>query len=117
MVSKQTKQKLPKHEVDYVFVEKQNQEMASIKLTSGPYTDIIYHYGNVQFAKEENEDGNLPMIFDYTVDKNYQNADTNSQEFINHIGDILVQVMDQELNGRENWENSTKAPHTYRNLC
>jgi hypothetical protein len=25
--------------------------------------------------------------------------------------------MDQELNGRENWENSTKAPHTYRNLC
>jgi hypothetical protein len=25
--------------------------------------------------------------------------------------------MDQELNGRKNWENSTKAPHTYRNLC
>ena len=71
-------------------------------MTSGPYTDIIYHYGNVQFAKEENEDGNLPMIFDYTVDKNYQNADTESQEFINHIGDILIQVMDQELNGREN---------------
>jgi hypothetical protein len=24
--------------------------------------------------------------------------------------------MDQELNGRENWENSTKAPHTHRSL-
>tara|TARA_R110000765_G_scaffold275804_1_gene374050 strand:+ start:326 stop:496 length:171 start_codon:yes stop_codon:yes gene_type:complete len=56
----------------------------------------------VQFAKEENEDGNLPMKFDYVIDKNYQNADTESQEFINHIGDILIQVMDQELNGREN---------------
>ena len=107
MVSKQKKQTLPKHEEDYVFVEKQDQDFASIKLTSGPFTDIIYHYGNVQFAKEENEDGNLPMKFDYTVDKNYQNADTDSQEFINHIGDILITVMDQELNGRENWKNST----------
>jgi hypothetical protein len=24
--------------------------------------------------------------------------------------------MDQELNGRENWENSIKAPHTHRSL-
>ena len=102
MVSKQTKQKLPKHEVDYVFVEKQDQDFASIKLISGPYTDIIYHYGNVQFAKEEDENGNLPMKFDYTVDKNFKNADTVSKEFINHIGDILVKVMDDELNGRKN---------------
>ena len=102
MVSKQKKQSLPKHEVDYVFVEKQDQDFASIKLISGPYTDIIYHYGNVQFAKEEDENGNLPMKFDYTVDKNFIDADTDSQEFINHIGDILITVMDQELNGREN---------------
>ena len=102
MVSKSKKQTLPKHEVDYVFVEKKDQEMASIKLTSGPYADIVYHYGNVQFAKEENEDGNLPMKFDYTVDQNFVDANTDSQEFINHIGDILIQVMDQELNGRTN---------------
>ena len=97
MVSKSKKQTLPKHEQDYVFVERQDQDYASIKLTSGPFTDIIYHYGNVQFAKEENEDGNLPMKFDYTVDKNYQNADTDSQEFINHIGDILVVLLDEQL--------------------
>ena len=42
------------------------------------------------------------MKFDYTVDKNFKNADTDSQEFINHIGDILVKVMDDELNGRKN---------------
>ena len=53
MVSKSKKQTLPKHEVDYVFVEKKDQEMASIKLISGPYADIVYHYGNVKFAKEE----------------------------------------------------------------
>ena len=101
MVSKQTKQKLPKHEVDYVFVEKQDQDFASIKLISGPYTDIIYHYGNVAFAKEENENGHLPMKFDYYIDKNFKDADTDSQEFINHIGDVLVVVMEKELDGRK----------------
>ena len=38
----------------------------------------------------------------YAIIENNIGADTDSQEFINHIGDILVQVMDQELNGREN---------------
>jgi hypothetical protein len=42
------------------------------------------------------------MKFDYTVDQNFVDANTDSQEFINHIGDILIQVMDQELNGRTN---------------
>ena len=80
MVSKQKKQSLPKHEVDYVFVERPDKEYASIKLTSGPYCDIIYHYGNVAFAKEENENGHLPMKFDYYIDKNFKDADTDSQE-------------------------------------
>ena len=29
------------------------------------------------------------MVFDYTVIENHIEADTDSQEFINHIGDIL----------------------------
>ena len=101
MVSKSKKQTLPKHEQDYVFVERQDQDYASIKLTSGPFTDIIYHYGNVAFAKEENENGHLPMKFDYYIDKNFKDADTDSQEFINHIGDVLVVVMEKELDGRK----------------
>ena len=100
MVSKSKKQSLPKHEVDYVFVERPDKDHASIKLISGPYADIIFHYGNVAFAKEENADGHLPMKFDYYIDKNFKEADTDSQEFINHIGDILVVVMEQELDGR-----------------
>ena len=100
MVSKSKKQSLPKHEVDYVFVERPDKDHASIKLISGPYADIIYHYGNVAFAKEENADGHLPMKFDYYIDKNFKEADTDSQDFINHIGDILVVVMEQELDGR-----------------
>ena len=97
MVSKQKKQSLPKHEVDYVFVERPDKEYASIKLTSGPYCDIIYHYGNVAFAKEENENGHLPMKFDYDVLFNPHETDLDKQEFIDYIGDILIEQLTQNF--------------------
>ena len=98
----------PKHNEDYVFVEKQGEDFTGIKLISGPFADIVYKYGNVGFAPESEKVGEmLPMKFDYTVIENKIDADTDSQEFINHIGDVLVVVMEQELNGRKDWKNST----------
>lgn len=102
----------PKHNEDYVFVEKPGEDFTGLKLISGPYGGIVYKYGNVGFRPEsEAVDGKLPMVFDYTVIENKISADTDSQEFINHIGDILVILLDEkmkekELNG-ENWKNST----------
>ena len=37
------------------------------------------------------------MVFDYTVIENQIEADIDSQEFINHIGDILVVLLDEQL--------------------
>ena len=37
------------------------------------------------------------MEFDYTVIENRIEADTDSQEFINHIGDILVVLLDEQM--------------------
>jgi len=103
----------PKHREDYVFVEKPGEDFTAIKLISGPYSSIVLKYGNVGFRPESEKtpDGALPMVFDYTVIENNIGADTDSQEFINHIGDILVVLLDEqikkkELNG-ENWKNST----------
>ena len=80
----------PKHREDYVFVEKPGEDFTAIKLISGPYASIVLKYGNVGFRPEEEKtpDGALPMVFDYTVIENKIMADTDSQEFINHIGDI-----------------------------
>tara|TARA_Y100001938_G_C7858403_1_gene314336 strand:- start:59 stop:406 length:348 start_codon:yes stop_codon:yes gene_type:complete len=104
----------PKHQDDYVFVEKPGEDFTAIKLISGPFADIVYKYGKVGFAPESEKqpDGTLPMKFDYTVMENRIDADTDSQEFINHIGDILVVLLDEnlkekkELDGK-NRENST----------
>ena len=88
----------PKHNEDYVFVEKPGEDFTGIKLISGPYASIVYKYGNVGFAPESEKVGDkLPMKFDYTVIENRIMADTDSQEFINHIGDILVVLLDDNL--------------------
>ena len=65
----------------------------------GVKPSITYKYGNVAFAPESEKqpDGTLPMKFDYTVMENFIEADTESQEFINHIGDILVVLLDEKL--------------------
>ena len=82
----------------YVFAQKGNADFSSIKITEGKFKDIIYHYGTVGFAKEENEKGQLPMKFDYVIDKNPNDVDTlDNQEFIDYIGDILIELLEQKV--------------------
>ena len=92
----------PKHNDDYVFVEKPGEDFTGLKLISGPFASIVYKYGNVGFRPEsEAINGALPMVFDYTVIENRIEADTDSQEFINHIGDILVVLLEEQMKERE----------------
>ena len=92
----------PKHQDDYVFVEKPGEDFTGLKLISGPFASIVYKYGNVGFRPEsEAIDGALPMVFDYTVIENRIEADTDGQEFINHIGDILVVLLEDQMKERE----------------
>ena len=92
----------PKHNDDYVFVEKPGEDFTGLKLISGPFASIVYKYGNVGFAPEsEAVGGALPMRFDYTVIENDIEADTDSQEFIDHIGDILVVLLEEQMKERE----------------
>ena len=92
----------PKHQEDFVYLEKIEEDFTALKLISGPFASIVYKYGNVGFAPEsEAVDGALPMRFDYTVMENGIEADTDSQEFINHIGDILVVLLEEQMKERQ----------------
>jgi hypothetical protein len=93
----------PKHQDDYVFVEKPGEDFTGLKLISGPFASIVYKYGNVGFRPEDEKtpDGALPMVFDYTIIENHIEADTDSQEFINHIGDILVILLEEQMKERQ----------------
>ena len=88
-----------------MFVEKPGEDFTGLKLISGPFASIVYKYGNVGFAPEsEAVGGALPMRFDYTVIENDIEADTDSQEFIDHIGDVLVVLLDEELKEKKDYQ-------------
>ena len=82
----------------YTFVQKEGDDFTCIKLLSEKYDGIIYKYGKVGFGKEENPDGSLPMIFDYDIIRNPNDKDLGDEkEFINHIGDILLELMEKQI--------------------
>ena len=92
----------PVHQQDFVYLEKAEEDYTALKLISGPFASIVYKYGNVGFAPEsEAVDGALPMRLDYTVIENRIESDTDSQEFINHIGDVLVVLLEDQMKERE----------------
>jgi hypothetical protein len=87
-----------KEGVDYNYVIPENEETTvGIKLLSGKYIDTVYQYGKVKF--EEEPGGAIYLQFVYNVletplEKESLNTDMN---FKNHIGDILVNIMSQNL--------------------
>jgi len=82
----------------YTFVQKDGDDFTCIKLLSEKYDGIIYKYGKVGFGKEENPDGSLPMIFDYDIISNPNKKQLGDEkEFINHIGDILLELMEKQI--------------------
>ena len=83
--------------IKYLFVQKDGDDFTCIKLIEDKYLNVVYKYGKVAFAKDERPDGTLPMKFDYDIIKNPNEIDTNSQEFINYIGDILVELLEKQL--------------------
>ena len=81
----------------YVFAQRDVDDFSCIKLTEGPFLDIIYTYTNVKFASEENASGQLPLKFTYDIKKNPNNVDTQTEDFRQYIGDILVEVIEKQL--------------------
>jgi len=81
----------------YIFAQRDVDDYSCVKLTEAPYNDIIFAYTNVQFASEENANGQLPLKFTYDIKKNPNEVDTTTTEFRNYIGDILIEVMEEQL--------------------
>jgi len=86
----------------YTFAQRDGDDFSCVKLIEGKYSGIIYKYERVGFAKEENPDGTLPMKFDFTILRNENKVDIdleeNKQEFINTIGDILIELIEDQIN-------------------
>tara|TARA_A100001515_G_C4424387_1_gene161510 strand:- start:34 stop:339 length:306 start_codon:yes stop_codon:yes gene_type:complete len=83
----------------FVYVTTKEQDQTCIGLTekSGKYHGVVYKYGKVGFG-EENPDGTKPLRFEYNiVDNNGIPREQFGEEFFKLIGDILVEVMEEQI--------------------
>ena len=81
----------------YAFVQREGDDLSCVKLLEGKYKGIIYKYGKVWFAKLDNPDGTLPMKFDYDIIFNPHETNIDKQEFIDYIGDILIEQLEKQV--------------------
>ena len=83
--------------VRYAFAQRQGDDFSCIKILDGQYEGIIYKYNQVKISQTENADGQLPLKFTYDIMANPNKEDIKSTDFRNYIGDILVEVMEEQL--------------------
>ena len=83
----------------YTFVTQEGQNWTCIGIRGGKFDGAIYKYGKVSVSEEEDEKGNLPFRFEYDiVDPNGLLRETfDDEEFFTLIGDILVDILDEQL--------------------
>lgn len=84
--------------LDYCFIyPKEDGASVHIRLLTGPYKDTVFKYGKVKF-KEENDLVYLLFAYDVlesTVEKPRKLE--KDGDFKNYIGDLLVELMSQNM--------------------
>ena len=86
--------------VKWSWVTRKEDKQASLRISEGKFEGVVYSYGKVVLPVEQkiNDEGDLPFKFEYSI---LDNANINREEFGNDfftiIGDILVDIIDEQL--------------------
>ena len=87
-------------EVKWSWVSRKEDKQASLRISEGKFEGVVYSYGKVVLPVEQkiNDEGDLPFKFEYSI---LDNANINREEFgedfFKIIGDILVDIIDEQL--------------------
>lgn len=85
-----------KEGVDYVYIIPETEDTTvKIKLLTGQYENVIYQYGKVKFEEKPGEEVYLGFVYNI-VESPYENL-SEDINFKNHIGDILVEIISQNI--------------------
>jgi len=95
----------------YSYQQNPTNELTGFKIEEGEYKDVIYTYGKVSPIEEEEK---LRLKFEYNVHEKPDKVNTDSDDFINVIGDILAIEVEKDTNGNsgKNREDDTKESST-----
>ena len=95
----------------YSYQENPSSDLTGFKIEEGNYKGVIYTYGKVSPIEEEEK---LRLKFEYNVHEKPDKVNTDSDDFINVIGDILAIEVEKDTNGNsgKNREDDTKESST-----
>ena len=90
----------------YTYMQNPQSDLTGFLIQEGEFEGVMYTYGKVT-PIEENE--KLRLKFEYNIHENPNEVDTNSESFINVMGDILAIEVEKENDGNsgKNRENNT----------
>lgn len=76
------------------------EENQAIKIIKGKHKNTIFTFGRISFYEVENDE-RPHLKFDYSV---LEGEDPKDEEFINTLGDIVVDILEREFkeNGNKN---------------
>jgi len=86
--------------IKWSWVTRKEDKQASLRISEGKFEGVVYSYGKVVLPVEQkiNDEGNLPFKFEYSI---LDNANIDRKEFgkdfFTIIGDILVDIIDEQL--------------------
>ena len=86
--------------IKWSWVTRKEDKQASLRISEGKFEGVVYSYGKVVLPVEQkiNDEGNLPFKFEYSI---LDNANIDREEFredfFKIIGDILVDIIDEQL--------------------
>ena len=86
--------------IKWSWVSRKEDKQASLRISEGKFEGVVYSYGKVVLPVEQeiNGKGDLPFKFEYSILDN-ANIDRKEfgEDFFKIIGDILVDIIDEQL--------------------
>ena len=89
-----------------------------IILTDENFNGTVLRYDRIDMKSMNADDGEATLSFHYEFIQNPHNIGKHNARFNNHIGDILVNIIINSLNGKqdENREDDSELSDTQREL-
>ena len=82
----------------YQYIARKDDTWTSIGIRGGKFDGVVYKYGKVTLPEEETSEGDLPFKFEYDIlDPNGLSREQFNNEFFTIIGDILVDIIDEQM--------------------
>jgi hypothetical protein len=80
---------------------KDKDVVATIKITAGDFKGAVFHFGEINFAEEENPDGTYSIGFNYDIISEEHQELKGNDAFEAYLGEVLNNLLKHALDEAE----------------